>query len=67
MEKHRIERYIKSKGVPEKQRVDVPNGGQYLSNFLVEFSQFVIEDLLNDQIGVLRKLKDPEIRKHLKQ
>lgn len=33
------------------------NGGQYLDNFLVDFSEFIREDLINQQIEALKKLK----------
>ncbi len=57
MEKKRIHHYLLKKGVKLDERVKIPNGGQYLDNFLVEFAQFVREDLLNEQIGVLKEMR----------
>ncbi len=38
-------------------RLPLPNGGQYLDNFLIEFAQKVKEDLINEQIRTLKEMK----------
>ena len=45
------------RGVKLDERVNRDNGGQYLDNFLIEFAKVVREDLLNEQIGVLKEWK----------
>lgn len=55
--KKQIHNYLLRRGVRLDQRVDCNNGGQYLDNFLIDFAQFVREDLLNEQIGVLKKMR----------
>jgi hypothetical protein len=57
MEKKRIHNYLLKKGVKLDERVNRDNGGQYLDNFLIEFAKFVREDLINEQIGILKELR----------
>jgi hypothetical protein len=57
MEKKRIHNYLLKKGVKLDERVNRNNGGQYLDNFLIEFAEFVREDLINEQIGILKVLR----------
>jgi hypothetical protein len=57
MEKKQIHKYLLKRGVKLDERVNRDNGGQYLDNFLIEFSQAVREDLINEQIGILKELK----------
>jgi hypothetical protein len=57
MEKKRIHNYLLKKGVKLDERVNRDNGGQYLDNFLIEFTKFVREDLINEQIGILKELR----------
>jgi hypothetical protein len=57
MEKKRIHNYLLKKGVKLDERVNRNNGGQYLDNFLIEFAKFVREDLINEQIGILKVLR----------
>ena len=45
------------RGIKLDERVKCDNGGQYLDKFLIEFAKVVREDLLNEQIGVLREWK----------
>lgn len=57
MEKKRIHKYLMKRGIKLDERVKCDNGGQYLDKFLIEFAKVVREDLLNEQIGVLREWK----------
>lgn len=45
------------RGVKLDERVNRDGGGQYLDNFLIEFAKKVKEDLLNEQIGILKQMK----------
>jgi hypothetical protein len=57
MEKKRIHNYLLKRGVKLDERVNRDNGGQYLDNFLIDFAKFVREDLINEQIGILKELR----------
>lgn len=57
MDKKRIHNYLLKRGVKLDERVNRDGGGQYLDNFLIDFAKFVREDLLNEQIGVLKQMK----------
>lgn len=57
MEKKRIINYLNTRKVTLNQRVDMPNGGQYLENFLSDFARVVRDDLLNEQLSVLKQMK----------
>ena len=57
MDKKRIHNYLLKRGVKLDERVNRDGGGQYLDNFLIDFSKAVREDLLNEQIGVLKQMK----------
>lgn len=57
MEKKRIHNYLLKRNIKIDSRVVMNNGGQYLDNFLIDFARFVREDLINEQIGVLKELK----------
>ena len=58
MTKKQIHRYLLNKGVKLDERVNCPNGGQYLDNFLIDFERIVREKLISEQIGILRKMRD---------
>jgi hypothetical protein len=57
MEKKKIHNYLMKRGIKLDERVNRDGGGQYLDNFLIEFAKKVKEDLLNEQIGVLKEWK----------
>jgi hypothetical protein len=57
MEKKKIHKYLMKIGVKLNERVNRDNGGQYLDNFLIEFAKIVRDDLINEQIGVLKEWK----------
>ena len=57
MDKKRIHNYLLKRGVKLDERVNRDGGGQYLDNFLIDFAKFVREDLLNEQIEVLKQMK----------
>ena len=57
MDKKRIHNYLMKRGIKLDERVNRDGGGQYLDNFLIDFSKAVREDLLNEQIGVLKQMK----------
>ena len=57
MDKKRIHNYLMKRGIKLYERVNRDGGGQYLDNFLIDFSKAVREDLLNEQIGVLKQMK----------
>ena len=57
MDKKKIHNYLMKRGVKLDERVNRDGGGQYLDNFLIEFSKKVKEDLINEQIGVLKQWK----------
>lgn len=54
MEQNRIDNYIRKMGLNPKQRIERDNGGQYLKNFMLEFSKFVADETL---IEVQREIK----------
>ena len=56
-EKYKIHKYLLKKGVKLNERLDRSNGGQYLDNFLMDFRKFVREELINEQIGILKELR----------
>lgn len=57
MDKKRIHNYLLKRGVKLDERVNRDGGGQYLDNFLIDFAKFIREDLLNEQIEVLKQMK----------
>ena len=57
MDKKRIHNYLLKRGVKLDERLNRDGGGQYLDNFLIDFAKAVREDLLNEQIGVLKQMK----------
>lgn len=57
MQKQSIRNYLNKKKVPLHSRIEIPNGGQYVENFLFDFAKVVIDDFLNEQLSVLKEMK----------
>lgn len=58
MEQNRIDNYIRKMGLDPKQRIERDNGGQYLKNFMLEFSKFVADETLIEVQREIKKLRN---------
>lgn len=58
MTKEQVEKYLDNKGMDPKERVKRDNGGQFLSNFLVEFARDVKNKTLNDVVTEIKKRRE---------
>lgn len=57
MTKKQIQKYLENREMNGSQRLEKQGGGQYLENFLVEFSEHIRNEAINELVGVLRKQK----------
>lgn len=48
MDKKKIQRFLENRGMDPKERLGRKNGGQYLDNFLVEFSEIIREETIRE-------------------
>lgn len=53
-----IQNFMLKHGLMPMQRIERNNGGQYLSNFLKEFSAYVRNHTIDEIVGELRKKRN---------
>lgn len=57
--KKRIQNYMSKKNIPHDFRLEmIQGGGQYLDNFLLDFANFVKQEVINDIVGDLKSKRD---------
>jgi hypothetical protein len=55
--KKRVHNFLRNNCVPLDQRVEMPGGGQYLRNLLLEFRKEILKELIEEEINILKQLK----------
>lgn len=61
MNKKSIQNYIDKHGMNGKQKLEKSRGGQFLENFLLEFSEYVRQLTYDEVIGTIRDFRNKNV------
>lgn len=56
-DREKIHKYLKTRGMNPKDRLTKDNGGQYLDNFLIEFYDFCRDNVFEEVVTEVRRLR----------
>ena len=57
MKRAYIDYFLQKNKIEAKQRIERPNGGQYLDNLLIEFAEFVRNETLIEVESKIKKIR----------